>query len=99
MSYSKDDCSFTFAGCDDAVWNLGGRFGAYFSDIFLKLLGYPAYLVPVIFLVVGYRLFRYKRAPLAGFENGSRDGSWAYPDRCLWGGAVVFLGQCTGNAI
>ena len=69
MSYSKDDCSFTFAGCDDAVWNLGGRFGAYFSDIFLKLLGYPAYLVPVIFLVVGYRLFRYKRAPLAGFEK------------------------------
>ena len=69
MSYSKDDCSFTFAGCDDSVWNLGGRFGAYFSDIFLKLLGYPAYLVPVIFLVVGYRLFRYKRAPLAGFEK------------------------------
>ncbi|GIT47943.1 MAG: hypothetical protein Ct9H300mP13_7390 [Gammaproteobacteria bacterium] len=57
MSYSKDDCSFTFAGCDDAVWNLGGRFGAYFSDIFQKLLGYPAYLVPVIFLVVGYGCF------------------------------------------
>ena len=69
ISYYKDDCSFNFVGGDGAVRNLGGRFGAHFSDSFLHWFGYPAYLIPVILLVVGYRLFRHKRAPLPVFEK------------------------------
>ena len=68
-SYSVDDPDWLSTGDAKVVSNLGGRFGAVFSDIFLYVLGYPAYLIPVIFGVIGVRLLKYRRTPLAAFAK------------------------------
>ena len=61
LSYSNQDPSYTFTGDDNLVQNLGGRFGAWFSDLFLNAFGYSAYLFPAIFGLLSWRTFRYQR--------------------------------------
>jgi len=58
LSYYNQDPSYTFTGGGDAIQNLGGRFGAWFSDFFLHAFGYSAYLVPLIFGLLSWRTFR-----------------------------------------
>jgi S-DNA-T family DNA segregation ATPase FtsK/SpoIIIE len=48
VSYSPHDPGWSFVGPSDGVENAGGRIGAWFSDVFLYLFGYYAYLVPVM---------------------------------------------------
>ena len=58
VSYSALDRSFNVpSGSRDPV-NLGGLVGAYLADVLLQGLGLIAYLVPVILLLLAYRLFR-----------------------------------------
>lgn len=61
FSYSNQDPSYTFTGDGNSVQNLGGRFGAWFSDLFLHGFGYSAYLFPVVFGLLSWRTFRYQR--------------------------------------
>jgi S-DNA-T family DNA segregation ATPase FtsK/SpoIIIE len=67
LSYSHHDPSWTFTGGRDDVRNLGGRFGAWFSDLFLHAFGYSAYLFPLIFGVLSWRTLRYHREPPAPY--------------------------------
>jgi S-DNA-T family DNA segregation ATPase FtsK/SpoIIIE len=61
-SYSPGDPGWSFVGQSDGVDNVGGRFGAWFADIALFLLGAFAYLLPLMVAWSGYLVFR-QRAP------------------------------------
>ena len=67
LSYSQQDESFTFTGGSDDVRNLGGRFGAWFSDLVLHAFGYSAYLFPLIFGLLSWRTQRYRKEPPAPY--------------------------------
>jgi len=58
VSYSSSDPGYTHTGVSNDVQNLGGRFGAWFSDLVLNALGYSAYFLPILFGVVCWRLLR-----------------------------------------
>ena len=58
VSYSSSDPGYTHTGVNNDVQNLGGRFGAWFSDLVLNALGYSAYFLPILFGVVCWRLLR-----------------------------------------
>ncbi len=58
VSYSSSDPGYTHTGVSNDVQNLGGRFGAWFSDFVLNALGYSAYFLPILFGVVCWRLLR-----------------------------------------
>lgn len=51
VSYSPADPGWSRSGSGDKIANIGGVVGAWFSDAFLFLFGYLAYLFP---LMVGY---------------------------------------------
>ncbi len=43
------------------VHNLGGRLGAWLADFLLSLIGYLAYLLPIMLIYAGYLLYREPR--------------------------------------
>lgn len=45
-SYHPTDPGWTSTGMGSKVYNLGGRVGAFFADIFLSFFGYLSYLFP-----------------------------------------------------
>ena len=58
FSYSPMDRSFNVpSGSPDPI-NLGGLVGAYLADALLQGLGMIAYVLPVILLLLSFRLFR-----------------------------------------
>ena len=67
LSYSQQDASWTFTGGSDDVRNLGGRFGAWFSDLVLHAFGYSAYLFPLIFALLSWRTQQYQKEPPARY--------------------------------
>ena len=48
LTYSDSDPGWSASGTGGAVNNLGGITGAFLADIFFSLIGYAAYLVPVL---------------------------------------------------
>lgn len=60
VSYKADDFSYNTFSSDHAVMNLGGRFGAQFSDLLLQLFGLAAYAIPSTLLYLAYRSLRFK---------------------------------------
>ncbi len=57
-SYHPRDPGWSFSGGDGEVHNLGGRFGAWFADVMLQVFGYSAYLLPVILVLFGWRVYK-----------------------------------------
>jgi S-DNA-T family DNA segregation ATPase FtsK/SpoIIIE len=57
-SYSPHDPGWSHVGHDASVGNAGGPAGAWFSDVAFFLLGYLAYLVPLMVAYSGYLVFR-----------------------------------------
>jgi S-DNA-T family DNA segregation ATPase FtsK/SpoIIIE len=57
-SFSPLDTGWSVAGLRDQPMNLGGRVGAYFADLFLSLLGYPAFLLPFMIAWTGWMFLR-----------------------------------------
>ncbi|MCZ7600498.1 MAG: DNA translocase FtsK 4TM domain-containing protein [Gammaproteobacteria bacterium] len=57
-SYHPRDPGWSFSGGDGDVNNLGGRFGAWFADVMLQVFGYSAYLLPVILVLFGWRVYK-----------------------------------------
>ena len=68
-SYSSSDPGFTHTGVSNNVENLGGRFGAWFSDLMLNALGYSAYFLPILFGVVCWRLLRQSDSEDMGYSR------------------------------
>jgi len=65
VTYSASDPGWSATGSGGAVRNLGGPTGAWLADVFLSLVGWAAYLFPVM---LGYRalvifLERYQPGP------------------------------------
>ncbi|MBO69034.1 MAG: cell division protein FtsK [Acidiferrobacteraceae bacterium] len=63
LSYSSQDPSFHNKPFDDNVRNLGGRIGAWFSDLVLHGFGRSAYLFPAIFALLSWRTLRHYKQP------------------------------------
>ncbi|MCB1735730.1 MAG: DNA translocase FtsK 4TM domain-containing protein [Gammaproteobacteria bacterium] len=58
FSYDGADPGWSHSGGQDPVANNAGVVGAWFADIVLYLLGYVAYLLPVLVGFVGWLVFR-----------------------------------------
>ena len=58
VSFSAFDPGWTSTGAGGPIRNLGGRFGAWFADLFLHAFGYSAYLFPLIFALLSARILR-----------------------------------------
>lgn len=59
ITYDARDPGWSHSGGNDqAVSNLGGQFGANFSDMLLHGFGYVSFMVPVMILVLGLRFYR-----------------------------------------
>ena len=68
LSYSPDDPAWSATGSGGSVRNLGGPTGAWLADVSFSLVGYLAYLFP---LLLGYRA-----ALLFADREQSRPFSW-----------------------
>ncbi len=62
VSYDPGDPGWTHIGAA-GVTNLGGRAGAWFSDVFLTLFGYLAFIFPFLLLGKGWQVFRDRHEP------------------------------------
>ena len=60
-TYSSSDPSWSHIGSSDAVVNIGGRVGAWLSDVFFNLFGHVAYLLPVMVGVAGWRIYLHRK--------------------------------------
>ncbi|MBT6066159.1 MAG: cell division protein FtsK, partial [Proteobacteria bacterium] len=69
VSYSPLDPAWTSTGDDGSTRNLGGRFGAWFADLFLHAFGYAAYLFPVIFGLLSARMLRNRDHPSSSYAR------------------------------
>ena len=60
VSYSDVDPGWSKTAKAEDINNIGGIFGAYFSDLMLQLMGYFSYLMPVLFLFGAYKVYQLK---------------------------------------
>jgi len=58
LSYNANDPGWSHSGMSSKVANMGGRAGAWFSDIFLYLFGLMAYLFPFMVAYGAWMLYR-----------------------------------------
>jgi DNA segregation ATPase FtsK/SpoIIIE, S-DNA-T family len=58
LTYAPTDPSWSHAADGGAIRNLGGRVGAYLSDLLLYLFGYPAFLLPILLALAAWQLLR-----------------------------------------
>ena len=65
LTFNPQDAAWSHTG-PAMVVNWGGRTGAWFADVALHFLGYPAYLLPVSVAYCGWQLF--KRGALAELD-------------------------------
>jgi len=61
VSYSPLDPAWSHRGNSQGVINFGGPFGAWLADVLLNLLGYLAYLIPVMVAYAGWRVFLHRK--------------------------------------
>jgi S-DNA-T family DNA segregation ATPase FtsK/SpoIIIE len=62
-SHHPDDPGWSRDAAANGVHNLGGRFGAWISDLFLVLFGYMAYVAPILVGLAGVRVLRERSEP------------------------------------
>ena len=60
ISYSPNDPGWSHSGMSGRVANMGGRAGAWFSDVFLYMFGLMAYLFPFMVAYGAWMLYREK---------------------------------------
>lgn len=61
FSYQPSDPGWSHTGSNLAVANWGGRFGAWLADFSLFVVGYLAYLAPVVVMYAAWRVSRRKK--------------------------------------
>jgi len=70
FTYHPDDPGFFFTGtAEGQVQNIAGRTGAWFADVLLSLLGYFAYLFPVMLAYRAWLILRER----------NKDKPWSWP--------------------
>jgi len=58
LTYTPADPGWSHSGGNRDIQNVGGTFGANFSDMLLHGFGYVSFLVPIMILVLGVRFYR-----------------------------------------
>ena len=69
LSYVGTDPSWSHVAASGPVANLGGKVGAYLSDLLFYLLGYPAYLIPLLLGIWAWKLLRSPPEPITGVSG------------------------------
>lgn len=64
FTYNDVDPGWTRSSGEIAVQNAGGRAGAFIADVLLLVLGYLAYLFPLIVAIKVWQMFRRRHLPL-----------------------------------
>ena len=85
FTYNLADPGWTRSGDVTDVQNAGGRMGAWIADVLLLVLGYLAYLFPVIVAVKVWQMFRKRHLPF--IWNG-----WLFSWRLIGFFLTVFSG-------
>ena len=62
-TFSPTDPSWSHLGTSNSVGNLGGRAGAWLSDVLFNLFGYIAYLFPVMIGFSGWHIYLHRKDP------------------------------------
>jgi len=71
LSYHPTDPSFNTSRNrlqDGSVENLVGEFGSTLADLLLQAFGYPAFMLPVVFAIFGWRWLRSRVIENPGFK-------------------------------
>ena len=63
LTYDTADPGFTHTSNVDQVQNAAGRAGAYFADILFMVLGYFAYIFPLLLAIKTWQIFRERHQP------------------------------------
>ncbi|WP_336874111.1 DNA translocase FtsK 4TM domain-containing protein, partial [Pseudomonas juntendi] len=63
LTYDTSDPGFSHTATVDQVQNAAGRAGAYFADILFMVLGYFAYIFPLLLAVKTWQIFRQRHQP------------------------------------
>ena len=89
LTYHNSDPGWSHSGVRGPVTNVGGVAGAWFADVFLYLLGFLAYLFPIMVGYSGWLVFRGRGA----------DGDIDYHTLALrWLGFLLTVGAGCGLA-
>ncbi len=62
FTYHPDDPGFSRSTTTSEIHNSAGTIGAWVADVLLYLFGYFGYVIPIIFIVSGWRLFITRKA-------------------------------------
>lgn len=62
VSYTPDDPGWSGTGSRDFITNAGGPAGAWLADVFFSLVGYVAYLFPLMMAYRAWVLFQHRHA-------------------------------------
>ncbi|NBA96796.1 cell division protein FtsK [Pseudomonas sp. R5(2019)] len=63
LTYDQADPGFSHTSNVDQVQNAAGRAGAWFADVLFMVLGYFAYIFPLLLAVKTYQIFRQRHEP------------------------------------
>lgn len=63
LTYDTSDPGFSHTSNADQVVNAAGRAGAYFADILFMVLGYFAYIFPLLLAIKTWQIFRERHQP------------------------------------
>ncbi len=85
-TYTPTDLAWPHLGAARPVSNIGGPFGAWLADILLNILGYLAYLIPVMVAYGGMKIFLHRHDPThPDIRHKLITGA---------GGVMVIIGSC-----
>jgi len=76
-SYSPYDTSFTYTGNGVEVQNLVGHFGALFADVVLTLFGWIAWVLPIMLVIIGWRLVKHREESAIWLVSLIRTLGWS----------------------
>jgi len=93
LTHDPRDPGFSQSG-GPVVSNLGGRFGAWISDFMLVLIGYMAWLLPLLLGAAAFRLLSERSEPFGWPEWGIRVGGLVL---VLLSGCILFELQPRGG--
>tara|TARA_B100000745_G_C20154028_1_gene395519 strand:- start:2807 stop:5668 length:2862 start_codon:yes stop_codon:yes gene_type:complete len=89
LTFNPNDPGWTRTGSHIGVANFGGSVGAWFADLTLYLLGYLAYLLPVLIFHLGWRIFR-------GRSENENDSRFLYGVKLF--GFIILCASATALA-
>jgi S-DNA-T family DNA segregation ATPase FtsK/SpoIIIE len=91
VTYSAADPGWSHSASVASLGNRGGRFGAWFADVLLSVLGYSSYWLIVLFasrVAIGYRSL--VRSRLLPDDDTPKEPVWIH----LAGFVVMLVGSC-----